>query len=297
MNNFIFSNNYEKGHNKKLNTNINIKNNKSNNKPKKNNINIETNLEEMFNKYIDFKKEQIIKNSYSPDNNNINYLLIFAAHCDSQIKLETISNNLKYLNHRSIYIVFINTINLPYNNEVKQICKKYDNVEYYEVENMPTYDFGKWIDVLEKFDYTKYEFTIFTNDSFVIHAPINHFFNLTYKYNVDFYGYNDSTQQNYHYQSYLFSLKQNIIPIFINNYYYKKDKIKNQEDVITEYELKMTNWFNNKNCFLSIGNVPSHKGLNIFFTNDKLYEYVKKLNLLPFTKIKRLTQLQSSSIS
>ena len=51
----------------------------------------------------------------------------------------------------------------------------------------------------------------------------------------------------------------------------------------------MTNYFSTKNCFLNIGNIPLHRGLNIFFTDDTLYEILKKTNLLPFIKIKRIT--------
>jgi hypothetical protein len=241
--------------------------------------------------YINFKKKQILNNNYSPDNNNIKYLMIFASHCDSEIKLKTITNNLKFFDYKSIDIAFINTKDLYYNKHVKDICDIYKNITYYEIENSPTYDFGKWINILNQVDYDKYNFIIFTNDSFIIHEPINYFFNLTYKYNVELYGYNDSTQRNYHYQSYLFSLNKNVIPIFIGNYYKKKNIIKCQEDVVTEYELKMTDLFSTKKSFLSIGNIHSHKGLNIFFTNDELYNKLKQTRLLPFSKIKRIIKL------
>ena len=68
----------------------------------------------------------------------------------------------------------------------------------------------------------------------------------------------------------------------------KKHLIKNQNDVIDHYELKMTTWFKTKNCFLNIGELSINKGLNIFFTNDILYGKLKQMTLLPFTKIKRI---------
>jgi hypothetical protein len=83
-------------------------------------------------------------------------------------------------------------------------------------------------------------------------------------------------------------LRKDVISIFINNYYLKNNIIKTQEDVIREYELKMTDWFNSKSCFLKIGQISLNKGQNIFFTNDILYKRLKTTTLLPFTKIKRI---------
>ena len=254
-------------------------------------------LEKKHNKYINFKKFQTVKNSYNPDNNNISICLILASHCDSELKLKTITNNLTYFNYNSIDVILINSVGLKYNTEVQDVCKLYKNVSYYEIENSKSYDFGKWIHVLHNLNYNSYKFVIFTNDSFIIHEPINHFFNLIYKCNVDLYAYNDSTQCRYHYQSYLFALKQEAIGLFIHNFHKKESIIKNQEDVITEYELNMTEWFNTKQCFLSIGTVPSQKERNIFFNNDILYNKLKSIKLLPFTKIKRIIQLQSVSTS
>ena len=243
----------------------------------------------LIKKYINHKLKQKFNHCYNPNNNNIKYLVIMACHCDSEIKLSTIKKNLTYIDFECVDVLLLMSVNLPYNLEIESYCSTYKNVKYKEVDNEPTYDFGKWIKGLNTIDYEKYNFIIFTNDSYIIHAPINHFFNLTFKNNVDFYGYNDSTQGRYHYQSYLFSLKKDVIPVFITNYFEKKANIQNQADVIDNYELTMTDWFNHKKCFLQIGNIETHKTLNIFFTNDTLYKLLKKTTLLPFTKIKRIS--------
>jgi len=239
-------------------------------------------------KYVNHKLNQKFNNCYSPDKNNIKYLVIMACHCDSEIKLSAIKRNLKYFDFECVDVLLLMSENLPYNSEIDSYCSTYKNVQYKEVDNEPTYDFGKWIKGLSIIDYNKYNFIIFTNDSYIIHAPINHFLNLTFKYNVDFYGYNDSTECRYHYQSYLFSLKKDVIPIFIKNYFDKKDNIENQADIINHYELTMTDWFENKKCYLTIGNINSNKEKNIYFTNDSLYNLLKKTTLLPFSKIKRI---------
>jgi hypothetical protein len=245
-------------------------------------------MNNQINNYLNFKITQKRNNNYNPNDNNIKYLVLIACHCNSDLKMSAIRRNLTYFNFDSIDILVINTIDLSYNSEISNLCSTYNNTKYIECVNELTYDFGKWIYGLKNIDYNNYDYVIFTNDSFIIHAPINHFLNLTHKYNRQFYGYNDSTQQRYHFQSYLFSLRKDVISIFINNYYLKNNIIKTQEDVIREYELKMTDWFNSKSCFLKIGQISLNKGQNIFFTNDILYKRLKKSTLLPFTKIKRI---------
>jgi hypothetical protein len=122
-------------------------------------------------------------------------------------------------------------------------------------------------------------------------APIDHYFNLIYKNNVELYGYTDSTERRYHYQSYLFTIKREAITNFISNYDKYVNKIHTFEDVITYYELTMIDWFNTKNCFLQIGNLPYNLNKNIFFKNIILYNKLKALRLLPFIKIKYISSI------
>ena len=238
--------------------------------------------------FVSVKARIKSSNSYAPTLNKKKYLVIMACHCDSKIKADTIPSNLKYFQFKPVDIILINTCDLPYNSMIRNTCET-NNIKYFEMENTPTCDFGKWVKVLQETDYSVYDYIVFTNDSFIIKAPITHFFNLISKNDVELYGYNDSTQNNYHYQSYLFSLKKEAIPIFINKYNEKKDIITGQTDVINNYEIGMSQWFNTKNCFLKIGNFNSNKGHNIYFTNDKLYTLLNTQLLLPFIKIKRIT--------
>ena len=242
-----------------------------------------------FNKYMNFKITQKNHNNYSPDENNKKYLVIMSCHCDSEIKLNAIRNNLKYFSFSNMDKIVINSTNLPYNQNIIDICNRYDNMKYYEIENSKLADFGKWAHVLENLaDYNSYDYIILTNDSYIIHNSINHFFNLIFKYNVEFYGYTDSSELKYHYQSYLFGLRKDVIPIFLNNVNSSKKEINSFNDVISNYELNMCSWFKDIKTFLNIGNFDSNKGKNIFFHNDRLYIPLKNTELLPFTKIKRI---------
>jgi hypothetical protein len=241
-----------------------------------------------INKYIISKTKQRNVYNYDPIANNCRYLVIMACHCNSSIKFNAIVNNLPYFKSSCIDIILINSFNLPYNSQISDLCQK-SNIKYYEMDNIKTLDFGKWVYSLEKLvDYSLYNYTILTNDSFIIHSSINHFFNLMFKNNVELYGYNDSTQERYHYQSYLFGLRKDAIPTFILRVNSASSTINVFYDVIQRYELRMTDWFRSFNCFVKIGNAISHKGLNIFFNNDNLYFKLKNTLLLPFTKIKRI---------
>ena len=245
------------------------------------------NLNEL--KYIKLKCIEKYTNTYNISKNNVKYLVIIACHCNTEYKLLTIKQSVKYLINDSTELLIVNSFNLSYNNQLRDFCASRSNITYIEAVNDSTYDFGKWIFGLNTFNYSKYNFVIFTNDSFIIHAPIDHYFNLIYKNNVEFYGYNSSTQNRYHYQSYLFSIRRESINTFIHNFNIRKGNIKNQHDVIMNYELTMIDWFSSKNCFLNIGNFPSHNEKNIFFTNNVLYDKLKRTNLLPFTKIKSIS--------
>lgn len=243
-----------------------------------------------FKRYMRFKTLQKNNNSVSPDNNGKKYLVIIACHCDSPLKLETIIKNLRYFEFKNMNKIVINTSGLQYGNSVSNICSMHNNTTYVEIDNSGYYDFGKWLYVLTNLiNYDEYDYIIFTNDSFIIHNSINHFFNLTVKHNVELYGYNDSSQCKYHYQSYLFSLRKDAVKIFINRVNNPNLNIKNQADVINNFELDMPNWFTSHKSFLTIGNFGLHKTFNIFFDNDELYVPLKNSGLLPFTKLKRNT--------
>ena len=236
-------------------------------------------------KFYDIVKK---RNMYNPNLHNKKFLTIVATHVNNKFKYNNLLNTVNYISFDCNDIVIVNSTNLVLNTNVQDFCST-RNIKYFEVENDSTYDFGKWIYVLQNVDLSKYDFIVFTNDSFIIYKPIHHFYNLTVKRNVELYGYNDSTQNGYHYQSYLFSLRKDVIQKFINIFYSKKNNIKGQSDVINQYELKLTQIFNTNDCFLKIGNEFYHKNQNIFFTSDELYYSLFINKLLPFVKIKRIT--------
>jgi len=237
---------------------------------------------------IDFYVTIKYRNVYNPALNNHKYLTIIACHSDSDLKYNNLLNTINFLSFDCNDLAIINSKGLENNSNIANFCSD-KNINYIEIDNDSTYDFGKWIYALKNIDISIYDYIIFTNDSFIIHKPIHHFYNLTSKINVELYAYNDSTQTCYHYQSYLFSLRKNVIQQFIDIFESVKDTIKSQQDVINEFELKLTTFFSSNDCFLKIGNEFYHRNQNIFFTSDYFYNLLFKNFLLPFTKIKRIS--------
>lgn len=265
--------------------NINHDNNKFNNQHEKRKQLVE--LKKLRN-FIDYKYKEKLDNSYNPVYNNKKLLLLTATHTDNELRFTTILNTMNYFDTKTMDIMVANSKSLKYSDELTTYYKS-KNIAYYEIENNSSIDFGKWIYLLSQIDYSLYDYVFFINDSFIIENTITHFINLAIKSNTELYGYNDSTEENYHYQSYFFSVRSDAINKFIDMYNSKKNLIKTPHDVIQNYELKMIDYFSSHNCYLKIGNFFLLKGVNIFFKSDFLYEILKKNGLLPFVKLKRIS--------
>jgi hypothetical protein len=242
-------------------------------------------------KCIEMKVKEAKKYRFRPtlNENTPKILTIFACNTDSTIKMNTVINNLHYLNYLKNDVVIINTFDIQYGNELKSKLSKFPIVKkVFEIPNDCYLDFGKWVHVLNNYDYESYDYVVFTNDSIFINCRINCFFNKMIDRKVELFGYNDSTQGRYHYQSYFFGIKKDAICKFIDLFEEKKPLIRGSESLVNNTEVVMTDYFSTKDCFLHIGYIPMNKGMNILFTNDILYRILLKTRLLPFIKVKRL---------
>ena len=212
------------------------------------------------------------------------YLTIIACHADTTEKMFFLKKNIENVSFSNNDIVVINTAGLSLNTVVQKEIEQ-TGFKYIEVNNNGWLDFGKWHHVLNEIHHTKYDFITFTNDSFIICEPIMHFYYQASINNVELFAYTSSTEVQYHYQSYLFIVKQDAIKKFLN-YIQSYLKLPHPNPVLLE--INLYNVFASKQCFLDIGNFPINFKQNIFFNKNGLYPILFNSKLLPFIKRKRL---------
>jgi hypothetical protein len=233
------------------------------------------------------------KNGYNPSNNtDIRFLTIMACHTNTKLKLESAINNLTYLTFKNNDIVVINSENVEYATQLKDATNSTDNnIEYLTIPNDTCCDFGKWVYSLNNINniQDKYDYVVFINDSIIIKSSINHFFNIMVKNSVELYGYTDSTEIRYHYQSYLFGISSKSCYKLIDMLNNNRSKINTFNDLIVNMELPLIDTFTSHDCFIKLGRNPENIGKNIYFGNDALYTKLFYNQLLPFVKIKKIT--------
>lgn len=256
------------------------------NRKKNMDVNNKTKIYDFFN---ETKKEMIQIRSESINLNvNNKILVIVSCHTQGKLRWDAINTIMNYLSRiENIDIVIVNSSDLPSSDNIKKLYSE-KCIKYMEIPNDNFYGFSKWYYALENIDYSNYKFVTFINDSILVHSDITHFFDFTRFKNVDLFGYNDSNQRNYHYQSYLFSIKQECIDNFKKMYNDYKHLIHSYNDVVNYYELQMLQYFDSKDCFLKLTEIDSQNGKNIFFNNDNLYLKIRDQGYLPFTKLKRI---------
>ena len=242
---------------------------------------------------------KIISNNSDPNNmTNKNLLTIIACHTNTNVKYNTVVNNIPYLLFPNNDIVIVNSSNEKYSNKLKKyvnnnaIANK--NIKYIEIPNDKYIDIGKYIHALDFIQRDTslnkdYEFVVLINDSVIIQKSINHFYNMILKMDKELYAYNDSSEIKYHYQSYLYAIKYNVIHKLIDHFNNHKHHIHGYDDVISKIELELNNiYVNNSDCFLKIAQLPCNINKNIYFHNDFLYNLLLNNGILPFIKIRTL---------
>lgn len=216
-------------------------------------------------------------------------LIIIACHSNTELKCKSLLNNLCFfLQVQGAKILIVNSAGtLDPKHDLFHFFHN-NKIQYIETPNEKSLDFGKWDKALSLDENCTFDYFVFTNDSIVIQSPITHFFHLFLKSNTEIYGYNDSSEYKYHYQSYLFGLKREAIPQLICLFDSKKHLLHCSDDVVRHLELNLANTFKSKDCFLKIANCAGNEGKNVFFKNDTLLHQLQETQLLPFVKIKRI---------
>ena len=223
-----------------------------------------------------------------------NILGLIANHTSNNIKYNISLNNISLIKKYLKDIIIIDSKNKSYAEDLKFELKDENKIkEYLFTQNNNCYDFGKWIFVLENFDYTEYDYILFLNDSIILTENIDDYFyyieNVTDSINI--YGYNDSMQNQYHYKSYCFLLNISIINKFIEFFYKNKKLIVNLDSLVNNIELYLHTIDDNRDCFLKIGN-DYNMSKNLYWENEVLNQYLLSKNIFGIIKIKKIYDMQ-----
>jgi hypothetical protein len=236
---------------------------------------------------INYKISAMNANSYSPEfHKDVKILTLIACHSDRVLKKYTIINNVKKINFSNNDIVIINSEGTPFGNSIREETSDIVK-DYFEIPNdINTLDIGKFIEGLKRHNYFNYHFVVFINDSIIINKPINHFYNIMIKRNLDLFGINSSSTICYHYQSYLYGIKSTAVINLINLYRIKKPLLNSGYwGVVSHIELDLCNHFNSKACFMDFARMDGVKGGQIF-ASDAIYDAVIKTGIFPLSKVK-----------
>ena len=225
-----------------------------------------------------------------------NILAIFANHTSSKNKYNISLNNISIINKFVDDIIVVDSIEAEYSNKLKNDIKNIISIKDYIIINNDKYfDFGKWIYVLENFDYSMYNYIVFINDSIIITSLSikNYFIYLNNLNDVNLYGYNDSSQIKYHYQSYFFSISVNIVNNFISFFHLKKDNTTDLESLIYNIELNICEIDIKHNCFLKISD-EWNLSKNLYWENEGLYSYLLIKDIFSLLKLKKIYDIQNN---
>jgi hypothetical protein len=238
---------------------------------------------------INYKIEAMKANSYSPElHSDKKILTLMACHSDRILKKYTIVNNVNKINFKNNDIVIINSDNTGFGSAVREetagIVK-----DYIEIPNdINKLDIGKYMVGLRMHNYLNYDFVVFINDSIILDKPINHFYNIMIKKNVDLYGINSSASVKYHYQSYLYGIKSSAVINLIKLYNIKKPLLTSGYwGVVTNIELELCYYFKNKDCFLDFATFPEIiKNGGQIFLDKSIYKYLLDNSVFSLIKVK-----------
>lgn len=213
-------------------------------------------------------------------------LVVIASHIKSSLQLDILKNNILYFEKPNMDIIIVySKENTSSSFDLTGLSKNIINT--IEIENNHYLDFGKWIHTLRNTEYSCYSNIVFTNDSYVLTGPIDSYLQKMYEKNYELYGFTDSTEIKYHYQSYLFYIQSSQIHKLTELFMNHVNDIHVAWDVVLYYELNLESMFSNKSCHLKIGDIEKNMRKNILFVNDSLYEELLCLGYLPIIKVKR----------
>ena len=215
---------------------------------------------------------------------------IFLNNTSSNMKIETNLNNFNQLKENFDYI-YILDVNNDFSNKLKSNLSNETKIINYDINTdkinsqfNESLNINNALYVLENIKIKDFDNITFINDNYIYLSNLKEYFDYFDKHNLDFSSFNDSSENNYHYELYIFTLSSIKIPEFIKFYKNNLLDVNNTPETL----------FENKMVYLKLAYVNSNLECNIFYNNDKLYEFLMDNNFLPIININKLSVLKDS---
>lgn len=228
------------------------------------------------------------------------HLGIFLNYTNSNLKLQITKNNYDKLESNFDFIIIDDIENNEYSDEFQK------HINYKTKTNIITklnptinnntehdFDASRILKILNydttlnnnKIEYDKYDYITFINDNYIYCNSLNDYFKYVTDHKCDFYSYSDSSENQYHYQLYLFTFHTKILTNFIN-LLTKKNNL----------SYKLHTHIDKKMVYLKIAYLEDNLFKNIFF-NDEFYEYLVKTDSLKIININKLNSITYQEFS
>ena len=198
---------------------------------------------------------------------------VFINNTDSELKLKVNLHNFNVLKDNFTKIIIIDLENV-YSEKLKSLVIAHNHKlsnDYYKKDNIIS-NIVKIKNII--LEIKNIDYITFIDDNYIYINNLKNYFDYVSEHNYDLCSFSDSTENYYHYEYYLFSIKYNFIRSFTNDL--------NELDKI----------FNKKISFLKIAYIPINIEKNIFY-NEELYKNLLDIELLPIIDINLLLNIKN----
>lgn len=204
--------------------------------------------------------------------------VIFLNNTCNNIKSDVNFSNIKLIseNFDKIFVIdnnqnFADDMKSKFNNNSKIL---FFNVNFED-------EIEKIVYLSEKFN--NFKSLTFISDEFLILSDLSEYKNFVNNSNYDYYSYTDSTEEFYHMQTNLFTIKNKVYSSFFElcNNLLKSRNILSKKDYRINFSKGFTNLKFSKGVYLKVAYMDTNYGKNIYNEYSKYYEELLKNNILP----------------
>jgi len=202
-------------------------------------------------------------------------------------------NNYKNLKKNFDYIIVVD-LNNNYSLNLKKKIEKNKGTKLEFIIDESKDFIEKIINIKDKI--INYEIITFIEDKYIYTSKLNDYFTHVVKSNYDFYCLTDSTENFYHLQLYIFSIKKIITNIFINTckLFLKSKKNFDTVSYKLNYLKHITELFINRSVFVKVAYLDNIVNKNILLIDNDFYYELIENKILPIIDVNLLNKYMNN---